>query len=489
MEPDDPAVRPGHDGSGQAAGPNDRQATFEGNDRALLEEAEPVDERTELERFIATRMLGRPGEGKHERIGKVTLRLLTGPHADLVVAFTGDRIEGGRGPANDLVLNDSAVSQSHFELVLGQQRLRLRDLGSTNGTWIGPVRVQDVELPVKAVFTVGKTDIEISAVERMRVPASRVDQFGHVRAKSPIMRELFVLLERLASTELDILLQGEPGTGKRIIAEAIHRRSRRSKGPLVFYDCALERDSAIVEETLFPSAGTSALLQQAAGGTLVFRRIEDLPIRLQAKLLEFLLARDAARESKGPSNSKDVRFIFLSTLDLRTLSSAGLFFESLHQKIAEVSLRIPPLRERKGDPVFLLQHFLVDFSPKQFFDLSRDAQRGLSLYSFPGNVRELQGVALRAIDSVSGPKITRRDLRLGDRDGLDGVESLTRLEFRTAKDRLAQRYFAILSRETEGNLPEIVRRSGVSVSTIRRMLPHLFRERPATVRSRRGNSE
>src|SRR5690606_174784 len=88
-------------------------------------------EQSELERFISTRMLRREGDGRHERIVKVTLRLIGGPHAGRVVAFTGDRIEGGRGPANDLVLRDTSVSQSHFELVLGQDAVCLRDLGST----------------------------------------------------------------------------------------------------------------------------------------------------------------------------------------------------------------------------------------------------------------------------------------------------------------------------------------------------------------------
>jgi len=442
-------------------------------------EGEELDERTELERFIATRMLRREGDGRHERIGEVTLHLLTGPHADLIVPFTGDRVEGGRGPANDLILDDSAVSQSHFELVLGRETICLRDLGSTNGTWLGPVRVGEVQIPAMTIFKVGETDIEIIGTKHMRVPASKIDQFGPLRGKSTSMRELFVLLERLAATDLDTLIEGEPGTGKRLAAETLHQKSKRSRKPLVIYDCGGERDSALVEEALFGSKdGPPKLLEQAKGGTLVLRRTEDLPVHLQPRLFEVLLERDALRESTDIPTPSDVRFVFLSTLDLRVLASEGLFHEKLHEKIAKVSLRMPPLRDREGDAIFLMEHAIVDFSPSRSLELSPDALRALPLYSFPGNVRELRGVALRAVDNARGRRITRRDLLLGVRGDFDGISSLAKLvelPFRDAKDLFVQRYFMLLEGESNGELESIVRRSGVSVSTIRRMLPHLFR--------------
>ena len=425
-------------------------------------------EQSELDQFIATRMLRREGDGRHERIGKVTLKVASGPQAGLVVAFTGDRIEGGRGQANDLVLEDTAVSQSHFELVLGQDTVCLRDVGSTNGTWLGPVRVQEAWIPERTVFTVGHTDIELKGIQRMRVPVSRVDQFGPVRGHSTAMRELFVLLERLAETDLDVLLEGEPGTGKRLIAEALHQQSRRREGPFVVYDCGDERDPRRVEAALFGlHGGESEVVASAMGGTLVLRRVEDLPAPLQPRLLNILLQR--ANVTKGTTTPIAPRFVFISSLSLRLLAAEGLFNDQLHRKIAEVSLRIPPLRDRTGDATFLFEHFLVDSAPGKSFELAPDAVKALPLYSFPDNVRELYHVATRVIADCQGPRITRRDLRLG-RTEATGIADLARLPFREARDQFVRSYFKLLERESDGDLAEVSRRSGASLSTVRRAL-------------------
>lgn len=430
-----------------------------------------VGEQTELERFIATRMLRRGGDGRHERIAKVTLRLITGPHAGLVVAFTGERIEGGRGAANDLILQDTAVSQSHFELVLGRDTVCLRDLGSTNGTWLGPVRVGEIWIPEKTVFTVGQSDIELKSTRRMRVPMSMVDQFGPVRGRSTAMRELFVLLGRLAETELDVLLEGEAGTGKRLVAETVHKNSRRSKGPFITYDCGREKHPQQIEDALFGRDGGEAeLLRRASGGTLALRRIEDLPTHLQPRLLELLERRDSARASGDATIDGDVRLLFLSSLGLRMLAAEGLFYEQLHKKISEVSLRIPPLRERNGDAVYLLEHFLVDISPMHMIELAPDAIRAVPFYSFPGNVRELHNVAVRALARAGGSRITRRDLALGDMGTTDGLLDLAKMSLREAREQFIRRYFALLHRETEGNIAEMARRADASPSTVRRAL-------------------
>lgn len=439
---------------------------------AIIPAVVPPPEQSELDRFIATRMLRREGDGRHERIGKVTLKLTSGPQAGLAMAFTGDRIEGGRGPANDLVLDDDAVSQSHFELVLGQDTVCLRDLGSTNGTWLGPARVREVWLPEKSVFTVGQTDIEIKSTRRMRVPVSRGEQFGAVRGTSTVMRELFVLLERLAETDLDVLLEGEPGTGKRLIAEALHQQSARRDGPLVIYDCGEERDPQRVEAALFGAGGKEPeVFNSARGGTLVLRRVEDLPMPLQPQLLEMLEGRYEIQQSdEGPTTTDAPRLVFTSSLGLRLLAAEGLFYDQLHRRIAEVALHIPPLRDREGDAAFLLKHFLADFAPDKKIELAPDAVTVLPFYSFPGNVRELRQVAARAITCCADARITRRDLRLDSARRTDDVVELTRLPFRAARDAFARRYFTLLLCEANGDLTEVARRSEASVSTVRRGL-------------------
>src|SRR5690606_18310500 len=126
--------------------------------------------------------------------------------------------------------------------------------------------------------------------------------------------------------------------------------------------------------------------------------------------------------------------------------------------------------ERAGDAVYLLEHFLVDLAPERIVELAPDAMRALPLYPFPGNVRELYDVAVRALARTEGARITRRDLALGDVQGVDGLAGIAELSLREARERFVRRYFAQLHRETEGNIAEMARRAGVSPSTVRRGL-------------------
>lgn len=172
----------------------------------------------------------------------------------------------------------------------------------------------------------------------------------------------------------------------------------------------------------------------------------------------------------GVAEIDDVRVVFVSSLSLRMLAAEGLLYEPLYKKPAEAFVRIPPLRERTGDAVYLLEHFLADLAPERIVELAPDAVRALPLYPFPGNVRELYDVAVRVLGRTEGARITRRDLALGDVQGGDGLAGVAELSLREARERFVRRYFALLHRETGGNIAETARRSGTSPSTVRRAL-------------------
>lgn len=432
--------------------------------------ARPARELTELEAFVATRMLLQDGDGEYDRIGCITLTVRSGPGAGTTQTFTGARVVGGRGSASDLILSDSAASHSHFELRMGAEAVTLRDLGSTNGTWLGPVRVREVIVPVGTTFTVGETDIELSDISRMRVPASRVDQFGSLRGQCGTMRELFTALSRVAATDLDFLIQGEPGTGKKSALASVHRASRRATSPLLIYDCGEEPNPSEVEKVLWggPSSGDGGLLARAAGGTLALLRVEDLPVRLQSRLRIAIETREEARQMSEEPPRHDTRLALVSSADLGALVAAGLFHEGLYQRLADLSIRIPPLRERSGDVVFLFEHAWVDLVPTSRLELAPDAARALTLYPFPGNVTELLGVAARTAERVNGGRVTRRDLRLGSSTSRTGGSS--KLPFREARDQFSAQYFSSLLAETGGDLGRAAEIAGVSIATVRRAI-------------------
>ncbi|MEX1367746.1 MAG: sigma 54-interacting transcriptional regulator [Nannocystaceae bacterium] len=439
------------------------------------EESEPLVEETELDAFIATRMLRRDGDGLYDRIGSVTLRVMTGPNAGHSQTFFGDRIGGGRGVANHLVLEDQAASQTHFELVLGTETVTLRDLESTNGTWLGPIQIREIVIPEKTVFTVGETDIELARVKRLRVPASRADEFGRLRGHSSTMRELFTLLSRISETDLDFLVQGEPGTGKGTAVDAVHRASSRNRGPLVVFDCSSEPGGDEIHRALLgcQEGPTAPFPSGAGGGTLLLRRVECLPIRVQAQILAALTQRDRARQRSPLARRGDIRLVLSSHIDLRTLVSEGLFHEDLAQRISEVLVRMPPLRERPDDAVFLLEHALVDLAPERSFRLTPDAIRMMSVYSFPGNVGELLMVARRIVDTVDGEEVNRRQLGLGLRP--PGIfDDLVELDLAEARSIFTSRYYAALQERFHGQPAEIATHASVSMATVRRALPHLF---------------
>src|SRR5690606_33736334 len=179
------------------------------------------------------------GQVVHRRLGRVKLRVRTGPDRGREIEVPRTSITGGRSEVNDLVLSDGSVSTTHFELVLRDGGVLLRDRGSTNGTWIGNVRVVEAWIDVRTVFSPGqRIEVELLTADEVDVPISAHDRFEELHGASLAMREVFSVLEQAAHASLDVLLHGETGTGKELAARAVHSRSPRASGPFVVLDCA-----------------------------------------------------------------------------------------------------------------------------------------------------------------------------------------------------------------------------------------------------------
>ena len=203
----------------------------------------------------------------------------------------------------ELVLVDPQVSRRHAELAVVPEGIRIKDLGSTNGTWWQGTKVGEVVVPSGATVQFGATPVRISAAEAMSLPPSEHDQFGAMAGKSVAMRELFAVLEMASPTEATVLIEGESGTGKELAARAIHEASQRAKAPFIVVDCSAITEN-LLDSHLFGhvrGAFTGAdrdrkgAFVEASGGTLFLDELGELPISAQAKLLRVLEERRVRR--------------------------------------------------------------------------------------------------------------------------------------------------------------------------------------------------
>jgi transcriptional regulator with PAS, ATPase and Fis domain len=426
------------------------------------------------------------GQVMHRRLGRVKLRVRTGTDRGREVEVARATVTGGRSDINDLVLSDGSVSTTHFELVLRDGGVLLRDRGSTNGTWIGNVRIVGAWIDVGTVFSPGqRIEIELVTADEVDVPISPHDRFEELHGASLAMREVFTILEQAATASLDVLLHGETGTGKELAARAVHSRSPRASGPFVVLDCAaLPRELA--EATILgykKGAFTGAIedsagcFEEAHGGTLFMDEIGELPLDLQPKLLRVLDRREVQRIGEVKTRTVDVRLVAATHRDLRQMVGEGKFRSDLYYRLAELTVTLPALRERGRDVLLLADRFLEGFARTRGMPLtfSDEAYQALLGHPWAGNVRELKKVIKRAAMLCQGPRILRDDLILGSRtaevgDTSDEIYSLPLEQARMAFER---EYFTRLLEQTGWNVSEAARRTGYTRQGLRDLLKRI----------------
>jgi DNA-binding NtrC family response regulator len=334
------------------------------------------------------------------------LVVVVGPDAGLRHTVESGTTMIGTHPDNQIVLTDSTVSRYHLELQVRREGLAVRDLDSTNGTRWGGARVQAITLTEPGRLRLGKhTEIAIEAED---VPATLGDypgtSFGRVIGETPPMKKLFALLARVSVTDATVLLEGETGTGKEAIAEALHHASNRARGPFVVVDCASIPRELIASELFGHARGSytgavsdkRGLVESADGGTLFLDEIGELPLDLQPQLLRALEKREVRRVGETKPIPVDLRVIAATHRDLRAMVKAGSFREDLYYRLAVVRTEVPPLRSRLGDLPALARHFAEAFG-RSGWDVSPALLEQLSRHAWPGNVRELRNVVERAL--------------------------------------------------------------------------------------------
>lgn len=311
----------------------------------------------------------------------------------------------GKDPDADIVLSDPAVSRRHCEVRRTAAGVHIRDLGSRNGTIVGGVPMDSGLLFHASTIRVGETDLYFLSEEEedVEVTGSEPTHFGAAVGVSPAMRKLFALLERLAPTDLSITLIGETGTGKDVLARALHSRSTRKNNSFVVFDAGAVA-ATLIESRLFghsKGAFTGAVSDQqgqfeaANKGTLFLDEIGELGLELQPKLLRALEQRTVVRLGGTAEIPVDVRIISATNRELATEVAEGRFREDLFFRLGVAVVRVPPLRDRREDIPVLIETFAKDLPrPVTFSDAAISL---LSAHPWPGNVRELKNaIALAA---------------------------------------------------------------------------------------------
>ncbi|HLU67515.1 MAG TPA: sigma 54-interacting transcriptional regulator [Kofleriaceae bacterium] len=358
-----------------------------------------------------TTILSAGGRVVGMRVRDLAARVVAGPDQGAEAVLHGRELRIGADPSNHLRLGDPSVSRFHCAIVADDRGYRLVDERSANGTFLNGVQVHDAYLPDPARIELGGSAIAISFGDQEReIELSAEDCFGAAIGRSVAMRELFALGRRAAQSHATVLILGETGTGKDLIARAIHDHSARAGAPYVVFDCGAAAPS-LIESALFGhvrGAFTGAdsdrpgVFERAHGGTLFLDEIGELELSLQPKLLRALESGTVTRVGSTEPIRVDVRIIAATNRDLRGEVEQGRFRSDLFYRLAVILLQVPPLRERPEDIPLLVAHFLDSAVARDSGDAERVRAHmdsvfgGLAQHRWPGNVRELRNVIERA---------------------------------------------------------------------------------------------
>ena len=334
-----------------------------------------------------------------------------------------------------------------------------------------PVDIDELGLIVRRAFHVHALERENARLAEVAPEDGRV--LGRLITGAPEMMKVARTIERVANTDVSVLLLGASGTGKELLAQGLHDASPRRAQAFVAINCAAIPETLLESELFGHEKGaftgaiktTPGKIEQAQGGTLFLDEVGDIPLPLQVKLLRFLQQRVIERIGGRQPIAVDTRIVCATHQNLEEMIAAGTFREDLYYRLAEIVVRIPALKERSGDPALLARHFLTRFARDmnpQVRGLAPDALAALDAWPWPGNVRELENRMKRAIIMADGKLITAADLDLDD-DRLEGADVVNLKAAREMADRRAIR--RAIAR-TDGNISGAAKILGISRPTL-----------------------
>lgn len=428
----------------------------------------------------------------HMRVRRTKLLVVSGPLQGRDVIVNKDLFTIGSGSSNDLTIADSTISRRHCEIGIETDGYTIRDLDSTNGTLVQGVRVASAYLNPGTDIQIGKTRMVFCPLRDDReVPLSRHDAFGKMLGHSVAMRRVFHLAETYAPTDATMMITGETGTGKEILAEEIHRHSLRRDRPFIVIDCAsLAKD--LIESELFGHAKGSftgaradreGAFEHASGGTVFLDEIGDLSPDLQPKLLRVLEKREIRRVGCNQVRRIDVRIVCATNRRIDIEVNEGRFREDLFYRLSVVNVELPPLRRRKDDIPLLARAFLKALHGPEAIEQVADWEATMALlqrHDWPGNVRELRnlievafyGADRRPVDLTAFLGLGR--FRGHTKNEGPDFSSVTDRPFKTAKGELIEdferHYIRDLLARNQGNVSQSAREAGIERAYLQRLI-------------------
>ena len=434
-------------------------------------------------------ILSKGGRPTALRFQKYKLLVVSGPRQGEAVVIDREVFTIGAGSDSGFVVEDPAVSRRHCEIQVGPEGVMIRDLDSTNGTTMHGVRICQAYLTEGAEFQVGSTRLVFCPLQETVVhPLSRRESFGRLLGQSVGMRRLFHLAETFAASDAPILIEGETGTGKELLAEAIHAHSPRRQRPFVVIDCGTLAKGMVESELFghvkgaFTGAADARLgaFETAAGGTVFLDEIGECDPELQPKLLRVLEKKEVRRVGSNQVRSIDVRILAATNRKLEAEVKAGRFREDLYYRLAGVRLELPALRRRRDDLPLLTRHFLKDLAGVDA-EVAVDGLAGalelFSHYEWPGNVRELRNVIQMAVHGQQGKLDLGACLYLARiRESQAAAEPVFAgtAPFKDAKGRLVEQFEreyveALLARHA-GNVSRAAREAQIERAYLQRLI-------------------
>jgi len=407
--------------------------------------------------------------------GTFELRVVRGPDSGgaKTIAATDPEMLVGQSVVCGLRITDPKVSRRHASVEVSGGRLRVRDLSSTNGTWIGSIAVGEVFLGGGEQFAIGDSVVEVRRLVD-HPTRSTTETFGSLVTTSRAMQRLVPLMRRIAASNVPVLIEGETGTGKEVVARSIHSESPRANAPFIVFDCSAVSPSVIESELFGHERGafTGAVAQrkgvfeQAHGGTLFIDELGELPLDLQARLLRAIERSEVRRVGGSDWIRCDVRVVAATRRDIDAYVLEGRFRDDLFHRLAVGRLALPPLRQRPEDIAELVARFAREVDP----DAAPIPSRTIDEWrrsAWPGNVRELRNAVFRhlalgaPLDDDEEPEV----ISSGHED-VEGVLGL-RLPFPKARARMIhvfeRRYVEYMVQLAGGSVQQAAQLSGVAL--------------------------
>jgi transcriptional regulator with GAF, ATPase, and Fis domain len=432
-----------------------------------------------------------PAEARGMRILSVALVVVDGPDRGLRAEVHGGAARLGTAEGSELRLTDRTASRVHCELRVRPKGIHVKDAGSTNGTFAEGIRIVEAEVPAGTTLRIGGSAIRVEVSDEPAfLEVSTRDSFGELVGGSVEMRRLYAMLERITSTDTTALVQGETGTGKDVVARAVHAASRRAKGPFVPIDCGAVPENLFESELFGHVRGSfsgaisdrKGVFEEADGGTLFLDEIGELPLAMQAKLLRAIETRSIRRIGSNTAKPVDVRIVAATNRPLARAVNEGTFREDLYYRLAVVEIGLPPLRSRKEDIPLLARHFHLALGGSG--DLASSFLASLAQRSFPGNVRELKNAVERAmlLGTLGAPGAASRSPAsppVASLSTLPNLEALAplHLPLKEAREKWTESFEHVYVRaalkRSRGNVTHAAEIAGVSRRFLQRLAARL----------------